>query len=268
MKKIAPVLLAGWLLSCNDAPDKPVDNQTAGTETPVEKPAVLSYSIIKAFPHDTMSFTQGLTFYKGQLYEGTGLEGRSKLLKVNLETGKAERKLDLAPEFFGEGVAILHDTIYQLTWKNNVVFAYRVSDFRKINQFPIATDGWGITTDGTNLIVSDGSSNLYYYTPGDFKLEKKQVVTESGSPTFNLNELEYIKGFIYANQWQYNYILKIDPATGRVVGKADLTEINNRVKMKDPDAEFLNGIAYDDSTGRIYVTGKNWPELYEIQFSN
>ena len=246
--------------------DKPAPD--ANGNTPPDAPSILTYSIIKAYPHDTTFFTQGLTFYKGQLYEGTGLEGHSKLMKIDLQTGKAEKKIDLDNEYFGEGVAILNDTIYQLTWKNNVVFAYDVNTFRKLRQFPIGTDGWGITTDGQNLIVSDGSSNLYYYTPGDFKFLRKQVVTESGSPSFNLNELEFIDGFIYANQWQYNYILKIDPATGKVVGKADLTEINNRVKTRDPDAEFLNGIAYDDNTKKIYVTGKNWPELYEIQFSN
>ncbi len=231
-------------------------------------PAAISYSIINTYPHDTSSFTQGLVIYNGSMYEGTGeLQGRSKLMKVDLKTGKIEKQIKLGDNYFGEGITILHDTIYQLTWQNKVVFVYTLKDFRKVKEFPIKTEGWGITTDGKQLIVSDGTSELSFYDPTTFTLLKTQTVSETGAPTFNLNELEYINGFIYANMWQYAYILKIDPVTGKVVAKADLTQVFNRVLVIDPKADVPNGIAYDTATKKMYVTGKLWPELYEIQFS-
>jgi glutamine cyclotransferase len=233
----------------------------------VSAPKIMSYSIISTYPHDTSSYTQGLLIYKGELYEGTGLEGKSKLMKLDLKTGTAIQKINLGEKYFGEGVAILNDTVYQLTWKNKVVFVYTVKDFRKIKEFKIETDGWGLTTDGKNLIASDGSSTLYYYDPTTFKLLKTQDVTEGGSLSYNLNELEYIDGFIYANQYLAPYIFKIDPANGKIVAKVDLTSMWERVKIIDPEAEVPNGIAYDAATKKIYVTGKWWPELYEVQFS-
>ena len=143
-----------------------------------------------------------------------------------------------------------------------------LKDFKKIGEFKFsAPEGWGMTTDGKEIIASDGTSNLYYYEPGTFRLLRTQAVTEAGSLAYNLNELEYIDGYIYANQWQQPYILKIDPASGAIVAKADLTDIWNRVKSKDPVADVPNGIAYDSATKKIYITGKKWPELYEIEFS-
>ena len=261
MKQPLYLLLLAALAACN-GPDTP----PAGDTRP-EEPKNIGYSILKTYPHDTSSFTQGLLIYKGGLYEGTGLEGKSKLMKVNLETGKAERSISLDPKYFGEGVTILNDTVYQLTWQNKVVFAYTLNDFKKIREFPIDTDGWGLTTNGKELIVSDGTSNLYYYEPSTFKLLRTQSVTEQGSLSFNLNELEYIDGYIYVNQYQQPYIFKIDPASGAIVGKTDLTNLWNRVKAVDPAADVPNGIAYDAATKKIYITGKLWPELYEIEFS-
>jgi glutaminyl-peptide cyclotransferase len=167
----------------------------------------------------------------------------------------------------------LNDTVYQLTWQNKVVLVYSATDLKKVKQFPISTDGWGITNDGKNLIVSDGSSNLYFYDPSTFRLLKTQGVTEAGSAAYNLNELEYIDGFIYANQWQYNYILKIDPNSGQVVGKFDFSDLIDRLKAKYPgidteQKETLNGIVYNPDNKKIYITGKYWPELYEVQFSH
>ena len=230
--------------------------------------APLTYSIVAAYPHDTASFTQGLTFYNGQLLEGTGLNGKSNLLQVELASGKGLKKVALDSALFGEGITVLNDTLYQLTWQNKVVLVYSAKDFKKIKEFPINTEGWGITTDGHSLIVSDGSSNLYFYDPSSFRLLKTQGVTEDGAPVVNLNELEYINGYVYANQWQYNDIVKIDPNSGQVVGKLDLSEVIQRVKQKDPQADFLNGIAYNAQTKKIYVTGKLWPQLYEIQFQH
>jgi glutamine cyclotransferase len=235
-----------------------------------EPPAILSYSIISpAYPHDTASFTQGLTFYKGELYEGTGYNGKSKLMKVDLKTGKAIKSISLDNKYFGEGIAILRDTIYQLTWQQNVVFVYAIkgNDFKKVKEFPLNTEGWGITTDGKSLIVSTGGNNLDYYDPSTFTKQKSLPITDAGADSYNLNELEYIDGYIYANQWQASYIFKIDPATGKIVAKANLAKEEDAAKAIYPKADVLNGIAYDETTKKIYVTGKYWPALYEIQFS-
>ncbi|HEV8508561.1 MAG TPA: glutaminyl-peptide cyclotransferase [Chitinophagaceae bacterium] len=233
-----------------------------------QQPDSLGCTIQKTFPHDTSSFTEGLLIYKGALYESTGEYGKSKLLKIDLRPGKIEKQLDLDPKYFGEGIVILSDTIYQLTYKEKALFVYDL-DFKKIRQDTITTDngqGWGMTTDGINLIVDDGTDNLYFYEPSTFKLIKKLSVTDAGSPGYNLNELEYIDGYIYANQWQLPYILKIDPSNGKVVAKGDLTVLWNRLQQKAPKANVLNGIAFDAETKKIYITGKNWPELYEVRF--
>ncbi|MFI5133021.1 MAG: glutaminyl-peptide cyclotransferase [Chitinophagales bacterium] len=263
MKKLIPFILATTIIACKNK-----DNNGNGTDgqKPVQGPKNISYSIINSYPHDTSSYTQGLLIYKGEMYEGTGMEGRSRLMQVDLKTGKFSKKIDLDKQYFGEGITILNDTIYQLTWKNKVVFVYTLKDFKKVKEFSINTEGWGITTDGNELIVSDGTSNLYYYNPSTFRLLRTQEVTEEGSLSHNLNELEYIDGYIYANQWQYPYILKIDSKSGEIIAKADLTDVWNRVQAKDPGADVPNGIAYDAATKKIYVTGKYWPELYEIQF--
>jgi len=250
----------------NDGPESP-DGPTRPPD-----PESLNCFLQKAYPHDTASFTEGLLVYQNSLYESTGdpdYSGKSKLLKIDLNSGKVEKMVDLDKKYFGEGLTILHDTIYQLTYKERTAFVYTL-DFKKIKEVPFATDngeGWGLTTDGTYLIADDGSSNLYYYEPSTFKLIKKLPVTDAGALGFNLNELEYIDGYIYANQWQLPYILKIDPSNGVIVAKVDLTDIWNRIKQKDPKAAELNGIAYDEATKKIYVTGKNWPELFEVQFS-
>lgn len=254
------------LASCNDStpgssdPDQPA----AGADAP----ALMTYSIVKTFPHDTSSFTQGLLVYKGEMYEGTGNAGRSHLMKVDVNTGKAIKKIPVEGNYFGEGVTILRDTVYQLTWKDNVVLVYTLPDFKKVKEYKLTTEGWGITTDGTSLIVSDGTSNLYYYDPSTFTLQRSQGVTEGGSLSYNLNELEYINGFIYANQWQQPFIFKINPGSGAIVAKADLSKIWERVKSIDPLADVPNGIAYDSTTKHIYITGKLWPELYQVEFSN
>jgi glutaminyl-peptide cyclotransferase len=259
MKKILYTTLITLVVACNNS-DTPAVSGPDG-------PKPVSYSILGSFPHDTSSFVQGLIIYKGELYEGTGLEGKSKLMKVDIKTGKALQKINLPPQYFGEGITILRDTIYQLTWQNKTVFVYTLKDFKKVKEFKNEQDGWGLTTDGTELIASDGSSNLYYYEPSSFKLLRTQSVTEGGSLSYNLNELEYIDGYIYANQFQAPYILKIDPHTGSIVAKADLSDMYKRVKLIDPAADVPNGIAYDSATKKIYVTGKLWPELYEVQFS-
>src|SRR5258705_1340760 len=237
---------------------------------PTDKPADLpiDHTIIETLPHDTSFYTQGLTFYKGELYEGTGdpgYIGKSRLMKIDLKTGHALKTISLTNKYFGEGITILRDTIYQLTWQEHKVFVYRLSDFKQVNEYKIDTEGWGITNDGQKLIVSTGNGILYYYDPSTFRLLTKSSILEGNSQTFNLNELEYIDGFIYANQYRYPYILKIDPAAARVVAKYDVTDMWKRVQAIDPAVDVPNGIAYDSTTKKIYVTGKYWPEMYEIQ---
>lgn len=261
MKRILALAFIISLASCKNEDGKEPD------EPKPDAPKSIGYSIINTYPHDTSSYTQGLLIYKGELYEGTGNYGFSKLRKVDLKTGKAIQEISLDSMYFGEGVTILNDTIYQLTWKEKKVFVYTLKDFKKVKEFSIDTEGWGLTTDGKNLIVSTGGSDLYFYDPANFQLIKTQTVTDAGSPSFNLNELEFIDGFVYANQYQYPYVFKINPETGQIVAKIDLNKMWDRVKAIDPHAEVPNGIAYDSATKKIYVTGKLWPELYEVQFS-
>ncbi|MEO7984725.1 MAG: glutaminyl-peptide cyclotransferase [Bacteroidota bacterium] len=261
MKKLITLLFLSGFIACKNK-DKDADKPDPSA------PKNLSVSLINTFPHDTSSFTEGLLIYKDKLYESTGLEGRSKLIETDLKTGKPIRSINLDKKYFGEGIVIINDTVYQLTYQTQVGFMYSLKDFKKIGEFRYAAkEGWGMTTDGKQIIASDGSSNLYFYEPGTFRLLKTQDVNESGSVSFNINELEYIDGFIYANQWQYPYILKIDPNSGQVVGKIDLSKIVEQVKTNYRYADVLNGIAYDATTKKIYITGKNWPEMYEVQFS-
>ncbi|MBI3138704.1 MAG: glutaminyl-peptide cyclotransferase [Sphingobacteriales bacterium] len=234
---------------------------------PVNIPKSLSYSIVATYPHDTSSYTQGLLVYNGQLYEGTGNYKKSRLRKIDLKTGEALQEISLNPLYFGEGVTILRDTVYQLTWKEKKVLVYTLKDFKKIKEYTVDFEGWGLTTDGSNLIVTTGTGELFFYKPDGFTLLRTQVVTEAGTPTYNLNELEYIDGYIYANQYTTPYIFKINPTTGEIVAKADLTNTWNRAKSLYTETEVPNGIAYDAVTKKIYITGKWWPELYEVQFS-
>ena len=253
---LAPCLL--YISSCNNT------DSNSGTDTNNTTP-IISYTIAATYPHDTSFFTEGLEFYKGKLIESTGNKGKSKLVETDLQSGKPSKVISLDNKFFGEGITVVNDTVYQLTWQEHIVNVYTASDFQKVKEFPLNTDGWGLTNDGKNLIASDGSSNLYFYEPSTFRLLRTQGVTENGGPAVNINELEYINGFIYANQWQYNYIIKIDPNSGQVKGKIDLTELVNRVKIQAPYSQELNGIAYNPQTKKLYVTGKYWPQIFEIQ---
>ncbi|RYY61989.1 MAG: glutaminyl-peptide cyclotransferase [Chitinophagaceae bacterium] len=263
-KIFAPALLL-LVMSCNNGPD--VKTGTGDPSTKADEPVALSYSVVDTFPHDTSSYTQGLVIYKGEMYEGTGNKGRSHLMKVDVATGKATKKIPLDPKYFGEGVTILRDTVYQLTWQEHVVLVYTLPDFKKVKEYKLNTDGWGLTNDGSSLIVSDGSSNLYYYDPSSFSLQRTQEVNESGQAVFNLNELEMIDGYIYANQYLTPNILKIDPSSGIVVAKLNMEKLVARAASLNPQGDVLNGIAYDSTTRKIYVTGKLWPELYQVEFS-
>jgi glutamine cyclotransferase len=269
MKKLlTPLFLLGmfFIASCKND-----DNNNNGGNNASITP-VITYSIAGTLPHDTSSFTEGLEFYNNYLLESTGNYGKSKLLELDPGTGKAVKQVVLDPKYFGEGISVLNDTLYQMTYKEKKVLVYSAKDFKFIKELPLNTEGWGMTNNGKELIVTDGSSNLFFYEPGTFRLLRTQGVTENGTPAVNINELEYINGFVYANQWQYNYILKIDPATGAVVGKMDLSALVDSVKAKQPGlleaGGYLNGIAYNKTTNKFYVTGKFWPQIFELQFSH
>lgn len=266
MKKLCLLFCSAaafYFISCNN------DDNAANTNnsTAASQVKILSYNIAAVHPHDTSFFTEGLEFYNGALLESTGLNGRSRIIKMDFPSGKILSQVQLADKYFGEGITVFKDTLYQLTWQEHVVHVYNAKDFSKIKELSINTEGWGLTNNGKELIASDGSSNLYFYEPQTFRLLRVQSVTENDAPAVNLNELEYIDGFVYANQWQYNYILKIDPSNGQVVAKLDFTDLVNGVRAKDANAEFLNGIAYDPATKKVYITGKHWPQIFEVEFA-
>ena len=243
------------------------NDSTADTSTPAPQTPSISYTVTSTYPHDTSYFTEGFEFYNGDIIESTGLEGKSRLVQYDLQTGAVNKNVILNQASFGEGVTVFRDTVYQLTYRESKVNVYRAKDFQKIGELPFSGEGWGLTNDSTTLIASNGSNNLYYYEPGTFKLLKKVAITENDAPAVNINELEYINGFVYANQWQMNYILKIDPTAGTVVAKLDLTGVVQQEKALNPNAAEINGIAYNKETNRVFITGKNWSKIYQVQFS-
>ena len=225
---------------------------------------VYSYSIVNSYTHDRTAFTQGLVFEDGVLYEGTGLLGHSSLRRVELETGAILQIRELPDQFFGEGVTIYGNEIIQLTWQSNVGFVYDKNSFELLQQFNYPTEGWGITHDGEHLIMSDGTSTLHFLDPQTFEETSQLTVFDNNGPVTRLNELEYVQGEIYANVWQTDRIARIAPGTGRVVGWVDLEGLLSAEDRSEP-VDVLNGIAYDADNGRLFVTGKLWPKLFEIE---
>jgi glutamine cyclotransferase len=223
-----------------------------------------TYEIVNTFAHDPRAFTQGLVFKDGFLYEGTGLNGKSELRKVELETGNVLKTHELPDEFFGEGITIYGDRIVQLTYQSRVGFVYNKETFEMLRQFNYSTEGWGLTNDGRYLVMSDGTPMLYFLDPETFVLDRKIMVLDRDSPVWGLNELEYIDGEIYANVWPTKRIVRIEPATGRVIGWIDLEGILSPKDHSEP-VDVLNGIAYDRAGRRLFVTGKFYPKLFEIK---
>jgi glutaminyl-peptide cyclotransferase len=223
-----------------------------------------SYKILKTYPHDADAFTQGLVFDQGNLFEGTGLQGRSSLRRVELETGKILQIIRLPDPNFGEGITVFRDKIIQLTWKAKLVYVYDKTSFELLQQFSYDQEGWGITHDGVRLILSDGTSILRFRDPEDLSERGRIQVYDEKGPVGNLNELEYIDGEIYANVWRTQKIARIDPHTGCVTGWIDLEGIYQAEGPAKP-VDVLNGIAYDSKNHRIFVTGKLWPSLFEIK---
>jgi glutamine cyclotransferase len=221
---------------------------------------IYTYRIVNTYPHDPYAYTQGLIYEDGFLYESTGLNRRSSLRKVALNTGSVLKQIQLAGHYFAEGITIIDNRIFQLTWRSNVGFVYDKNSFLQIDEFYYATAGWGIATDGTYLIMSDGSSNLYFLDPDTYAIIRQLEVREQNGPVSGLNELEFIKGEIFANVYPTDRIVRIDASTGGVTGWIDLAGL-----MHQKGVDVLNGIAYDCERDRLFVTGKLWPQLFEIE---
>ena len=228
-----------------------------------EQTARYGYRVVQAFPHDPQAFTQGLIYRDGFLYESIGLEGKSELRKVKLETGEVVERRAVDARHFAEGLADFGDRLFQLTWRSQVGFVYGLQDFKPQRTFSYVGEGWGLASDATRLIMSDGTATLRVIDPASLRETGRMQVTEQGRPISNLNELEVVKGQIFANVWQSDHIVIIEPSDGRVLGRIDLTGL---LPFEDrPGVDVLNGIAWDRARDRLFVTGKWWPKLFEIE---
>ena len=232
----------------------------------LEGATVYGYEVVKIRPHDPQAFTQGLVYHKGEFYEGTGLEGRSELRRVELETGKVLQRKGIPADQFGEGITLLNDKLYQITWKSKKGYVYRRATMTLEKTFTYATEGWGLTHDGKRLILSDGTPTLYFLDPKTLKVTDSVFVKQpDGTPLRNINELEFIGGEIWANVWQTDVIARIDPKTGKVGSFVNLAGLLPKNTDLTRGADVLNGIAYDGDGKRIFVTGKLWPFVFEIK---
>jgi glutamine cyclotransferase len=264
-----PALQAAGPIPVLQTPPASLSSPVVASPSPSVIPASLTpapnygYKVVHAFSHDPMAFTEGLIFEGGFIYESTGLEGRSSLRKTQFETGRVLQLFELPDDIFGEGLTAFGDRLIQLTWKSQLGYVYDKATFQLLREFTYPTEGWGLTQDGKNLIMSDGTANIYFLDPLNFERVRQIEVVDAGGPVTQLNELEYVRGEIYANIWTTDRIARIDPKTGRVLGWIDLTGLLNR-QPSDPPVDVLNGIAYDAASDRLFVTGKLWPKLYEI----
>lgn len=257
--------IAGCSSGCGgDQPDTQKTGDTTTTVAPPDTTPVYVADIVSAHPHDTSAFTQGLLFHDGVLYESTGLEGSSSLRKVEIESGRVLQKTDVAPQYFAEGLALLGDRLYQLTWRSGIGFVYDLKTFAPVDSFSYYNEGWGITTDGTQLYMSDGTNFLRVLDPKTLQVTKTIGVYLGSNPVERLNELEWVNGEIFANIWTTDRIARIDPATGQVKGWINLASLLPAPE-RGPNADVLNGIAYDPKGDRLFVTGKKWPKLFEIK---
>jgi glutaminyl-peptide cyclotransferase len=257
-------------ISCNSNKDT---NEISNNESSANTPFI-NYTVTNLYPHDTTSFTEGFLMHDGKLYESTGAPNglpktKSQFGVVNLKTGSIETKVELdKTKYFGEGIVFLNAKVYQLTYQTKIGFIYDANTFKKLGEFTFPTkEGWGITTDSSSLIMSDGTNTITYLDPNGFKPIKTLAVTDENGPVNNVNELEYINGFIYANVYTTNTIIKIDSHSGKVIGKLDLSSLATDAKIKNPASLEMNGIAYDPTTHKVYITGKMWPNIYEISFN-
>ena len=265
------LLFATLIIGCNSNSKEKKDDES-NLSFSSKLPELLYIKSVNSYPHDTNAFTQGLQFYKGLLYEGTGDYVNSSLRLVDLKSGRVLKKNIIGTSIlFGEGITIFKEKLYQLTWRNNIVYVYNINNIMNpIKTFKWPKEGWGVTNDGVNIIISDGSSWLYFVDAETFQIVRKiQVLKGDNTPFEKLNELEYIKGFIYANVFEENIIAKIDPLTGNVSAIIDCTEIirENNLTFKYNPEKVLNGIAWDSISDRMFITGKLWPVLFEIKLT-
>jgi glutamine cyclotransferase len=275
MKKyFSPLLILILFVACNNNSTESGNADIPVTVTGNEPPAI-TYTILNALPHDQNSYTEGFLMHEGKLFESSGApqdneKTRSIVGIVDPATGHIAVKAELDRKtYFGEGITILHDKLYQLTWENKKGFIYDLKTFKKTGEFSFPSkQGWGMTTDGTSLIMSDGSSNLTWLDPVTFKTIRIVGVTDNNGPVGNVNELEWVNGKILANVYQTPYIIRIDPATGKVLGKADFSNLLKEIKSKNPDVDYMNGIAWDSAKNKILITGKLWPNIYEVRLNN
>lgn len=263
------LLLFLTLPACGDRAASPANSSNAAVPTATATPApaaipVYTYEVVATYPHDPKAYTQGLVILDGTLYESTGQYGESSLRKVELKKGKVKKKLDVPGQYFAEGMTILNGKIYQLTWQQGKCFVYDLKDFKLEGEFSYEGEGWGLTTDGQSLILSDGSNQLRFIDPATFRVTRTINVAHDGEPLGEINELEYIHGEIYANVWKTDRIARIDPQTGRVLAWIDMAGIRPEETLGNVE-NVLNGIAYDQEHERLYVTGKRWPKLFEIK---
>jgi glutamine cyclotransferase len=260
------------LTSCtNNEPIKDNTEDKPAISTGLPVPQNISLNIVGIYPHDDSAYTQGLEIYNGKFYEGTGDYVNSSLRISDIKTGKVEHKHFMGTKnIFGEGITIFNGKIYQLTWQSHIVNVYDINNIDKpIKTFPWPYDGWGITHNATELIVSDGTANIYKVDPETFKIKSTLQINDNTGPVDSINELEMIDGFLFANVYLSDFILKIDPSNGHIVGKIDLPGlIQQHASGYIPkDGEVLNGIAYDSTTRKVYITGKHWPKMFEATFN-
>jgi glutamine cyclotransferase len=232
----------------------------------IPQPRQYSYVLVQQYPHDPQAFTQGLAWDKGQVYEGTGLHGRSSLRSVDLKTGLVHRQRNYARAYFAEGITVFQEKIYQLTWKNNKAFLFNKDDFSLLKTWSYFREGWGITHNGKELITSDGTAHLYFLDPETLEEKRRVLVQDNHGPVTQLNELEYVRGMIFANVWKSNHIAIIRPRDGVILAWLDLTGLSQQAQsIWKGKEDVLNGIMYDPKNDRLFVTGKLWPALFEIK---
>jgi glutamine cyclotransferase len=258
--RVASRLVVAFLLAAL-APSLPGQSSHQSHAT---RPAEYGFKVIRTFPHDPTAFTQGIVYRDGFLYEGTGLKGRSSLRKVRLETGEIVQTVDLPSEFFGEGITLLKNEVIQLTWQSQTGFVYNVKDFHLLRRFSYSGEGWGLTTDGREIFMNDGTAQIRVLNPRTLAEKRRFSVYDGQIPIDQLNELEFVEGEIFANVWQTDRIARISPESGKVVGWIDLRGLLSPIYRLESDA-VLNGIAYDSKRKRLFVTGKLWPSIFEIK---
>ncbi len=230
--------------------------------------AYYTFEVVNVYPHDPTAFTQGLEFHDGYLYESTGRNASSSVRKVELTTGKVLQKRDVAAQYFAEGLTVLGSRIYQLTWQSNKGFVYDLETFKPVKEFSYRGEGWGLTHNDEFLMMSDGTNQIRFLDPASLTVKKTISVTDRGMPLSEINELEFIKGVIYANVWQTDQVVQIDPDTGKILGWVNLANLLPRADVPTNTEAVLNGIAHDPQNDRLFITGKLWPKLFEIRLKS